>query len=275
MSLSRAQVEQLLKPIAPERVLKDRDGLSHVSQQDVRAHLNRIFGFTGWSTEIVELKCVRDDVKDVPAKNGKPARTVPAVTYLCRLRLVIQEPPPNDRNLRIGNSQPHYLAVYEDVGTGTSPNLPDYGDAHDFAAKNAVSYALKRCATNLGDQFGLSLYNKGQTSALVRGTLVMPEGEKPKGDVQEGVERQVDMGDERPAEHHDTDGRPLASYEPRNGHVNSSTATVKAQIWNAAKAKGWSQSDLEIDFASSHEGLAIGSADETQLAAYAEKLVTA
>jgi hypothetical protein len=267
MSLSRAQVEQLLKPIAPERVLKDRDGLSHVSQQDVRAHLNRIFGFTGWSTEIVELKCVRDDVKDVPAKNGKPARTVPAVTYLCRLRLVIQEPPPNERNLRIGNDRPHYLAVYEDVGTGTSPNLPDYGDAHDFAAKNAVSYALKRCATNLGDQFGLSLYNKGQTAPLVRGTLVMPEGEKGP-DVQAGVPQQVDMGDERPAE--------AASVQSNgNGHVNSTVATVKAQIWNAAKAKGWSQSDLEIDFASSHEGLAIGSADETQLAAYAEKLVTA
>jgi hypothetical protein len=60
-----------------------------------------------------------------------------------------------------------------------------------------------------------------------------------------------------------------------NGHANSSTASVKAQIWSAAKAKGWSQSDLEIDFASSHEGLAIGSADETQLAAYAEKLVGA
>src|SRR5206468_12576286 len=86
------------------------------------------------------------------------------------------------------------------VGTGTSPNLPDYGDAHDFAAKNAVSYALKRCATDLGDQFGLSLYNKGQLAPLVAGTLVkgtasLIPADQP--DMEKDVPQQVDLGEER------------------------------------------------------------------------------
>ena len=56
------------------------------------------------------------------------------------------------------------VAVIEDAATGSAQNMPSPADAFDFAIKNAVSYALKRCAKDLGDQFGLSLYNKGQTA---------------------------------------------------------------------------------------------------------------
>jgi recombination DNA repair RAD52 pathway protein len=184
MPLSQAQVAQLLRPIHPSRVLI-ANRQSHVSQHDIRAHLSRIFGFANWSTEITELRCVRDSDKTVPPKDGKPERIVPDVTYLCRMRLTIFDP------------QGKPVAAYEEVGTGTSPNLPDHGDAHDFAAKNAVSYALKRCATNLGDQFGLSLYGKGATEALVKGTLVMPGGQPEQHeDVQDGVPQQTDLGDD-------------------------------------------------------------------------------
>jgi hypothetical protein len=36
---------------------------------------------------------------------------------------------------------------------------------------------LKRCAINLGDQFGLGLYNNGSTAAVVRSTLAGPAAE--------------------------------------------------------------------------------------------------
>ena len=62
--------------------------------------------------------------------------------------------------------------------------------------KSALSLAKKRAAIPLGDQFGLSLYNKGQTSALVRGSLVIPEGVESERDVQEGVEKQVSLGND-------------------------------------------------------------------------------
>ena len=50
------------------------------------------------------------------------------------------------------------------------------GEHHDNAVKTAASDALKRCAINLGTQFGLSLYDDGRTTDVVKGTLVMPEG---------------------------------------------------------------------------------------------------
>lgn len=186
MSFTDEQVAQLLQPIGPRRVLQ-KQGQSHVAQQDIRAHLIRIFGFGGWDKEILELALVRDTAVTLPAKDGKPERTVPAVTYRCQLRLTVWCPTRCCKK------------VSEDVGTGTSPNLPAYGDAHDFAAKNAVSYALKRCAIDLGDQFGLSLYNKGQTKALVVVTLVGgPQRTEQSGSVEDDVPQQESLGDGEP-----------------------------------------------------------------------------
>lgn len=185
MSLTRAQVEQLLRPINPSRVLQDQDGRSHVSQQDIRAHLNRVFGFGGWSSKIKHLTIVHEETAQTSSN-----KTGWLVTYLCHLRLTIRDPEGNE------------VCSYEDVGTGTSPKLPSKGDAHDFASKVSVSIALKRAATNLGDGFGLSLYNKGQTAALVIGTLVMPdppEDEEKAEDVGAAVPKQETLG-------HDDDG---------------------------------------------------------------------
>lgn len=175
MSLTQKQVEALLRPIHPSRVLQDNKGMAHVSQQDVRAHLTRIFGFAGWSDELLDLTLIRE----APGigRDGKEKGW--AVTYRATVRLTVRD------------QHGQFLASYDDVGTGTSPNLPTLGDAHDFACKVAVSMALKRAATNLGDGFGLSLYNKGQRAALVKGTLVMPEGD---GEHVEEVPEQVSMG---------------------------------------------------------------------------------
>jgi hypothetical protein len=50
-------------------------------------------------------------------------------------------------------------------------NLPDVGEAHDMAVKTGESDAFKRAAINLGDNFGLSLYNNGSPAPVVRATL--------------------------------------------------------------------------------------------------------
>lgn len=188
MSLSLAQVDQLLQPIKPKRVLKDRDGLSHVAAFDVIAHMNRVFGFGNWDTDIVSLDLVREHTEETE-KNGKK-RAGWWVTYRCVLRLTVRDPDGRE------------LCHYEDAATGSAQNMPFFGDAHDFASKNAVSYAIKRCAKNLGDQFGLSLYNKGQTSALVVKTLVRPYemtlGVAPEGDIEEHAPAPESLGnDER------------------------------------------------------------------------------
>ncbi|MFB4265389.1 Rad52/Rad22 family DNA repair protein [Nonomuraea sp. GTA35] len=180
MGFTRAQVDQLLQPINTNRVLRDGKGHSHVSQQDVLAHLVRIFGFGNFDTEIINVECVFE----TPRVNdqGKPSGRWD-VCYRAAYRLIVKDE--------------HGVEVchFEDGSTATAENQKR-GDAHDLAYKSALSLAKKRAAIPLGDQFGLSLYNKGQTSALVRGTLVMPEGQPAEQDVQDGVEKQVSLGND-------------------------------------------------------------------------------
>lgn len=254
MSLSRKQVDALLRPIHASRVLRDNKGMSHVSQQDVRAHLSRIFGFAGWSSEVVDLTLVRE----APGmKDGKEKGW--AVTYRATVRLTVRDP----------EGAP--LAVYEDVATGTSPNLPTLGDAHDFACKVAVSMALKRAATCLGDGFGLSLYNKGQTSALVIGTLVMPGGEGT--DVSDAVPQQESLG-------HDDAG----SAEPPPGPptpppvVPSTTDAVKAakrDLWQHAQTAGMDAAALADAFAAWSRGELLADADEKAVREFLAHLTAA
>jgi hypothetical protein len=98
--------------------------------------------------------------------------------------------------LTIFDRDHNLVAWYDDSSTGDASNQTR-ADAHDLALKSAITLAKKRCAVHLGDQFGLSLYNKGQQSALVVGTKVLPKGFEDTDtddDVQEGVEQQVSMG---------------------------------------------------------------------------------
>lgn len=154
MSLSPAQVAQLLKPVNPSRV-QVLDGQSHLAAYDVTAHLTRIFGFGGWDKTILDLSLVAE--AEVPRDQGRKPLWV--VTYRCQMRLVIRDP------------EGAVVTIIEDASCGTG-NLPQRGESHDMAVKSAVSYALKRCAKDLGDQFGLSLYNRGNLGPLVGRTLV-------------------------------------------------------------------------------------------------------
>lgn len=158
--LTKTQREFLLKPISPKRVLKDNSGMSHLPAYDVEAYLTRFFGIEGWDREIVDLWLISEVAADDPKKGNRTGYTV---TYGCRLRLTIRNP------------EGEVVKTVDGCATGSANNLPSKGDAHDFAMKNADSYALKRCAKALGDQFGLSLYNKGSLEPVVRESLAYDE----------------------------------------------------------------------------------------------------
>ncbi|HEY1119930.1 MAG TPA: Rad52/Rad22 family DNA repair protein [Acidimicrobiales bacterium] len=152
-SVTPDQTERLLRPIKPGRVYESQ-GHSHVAGWDIAAHLTRMFGFCKWEKEILALEVV----SEVPVeKNG---RTGWYVTWRCSLRL------------KVFDQWGRLIWKNDDAATGTAQNQPSLGDAHDLAMKNAITYALKRCAKDLGDQFGLSLYNKGQVTPVVGMTLV-------------------------------------------------------------------------------------------------------
>lgn len=179
-AFTRQQVEQLLRPINRNRVLQDGKGHSHVSQQDVTAHLIRMFGFGSFDTDVVTVECVFEHPRT--DQNGKATGRWDCC-YRALLRLTIKDQDGRE------------ICHYEDGSTATAQNQTR-GDAHDLAYKSALSLAKKRAAINLGDQFGLSLYNRGQLTALVMGTLVMPDGETAEQDVQEGVPQQVSLGND-------------------------------------------------------------------------------
>lgn len=179
MTLTEKQIDQLLKPINSRRVLKDGKGHSHVSQQDILAHLIRVFGFGSFDIEVLDATCLFEQER--VAKDGIPSNRFD-VCYRALVRLTVRDPN--------GDT----LCRLENGSTATAQNQTR-GDGHDLAYKSAISLSVKRAAIALGDQFGLSLYNKGQTEALVRGTIVNPE-QAAEGDVQDGVAQQVSLGND-------------------------------------------------------------------------------
>lgn len=176
--LTREQIDVLLKPIRPNRI-GQANGQSHVPAYDVAAHLTRVFGFGGWDKQILSLILVSEE--EAKTAGGKQAWRV---TYSCTMRLTVKDP------------QGKQVAFWDDGACGSSMQ-PQRGEAHDMAMKSAISYALKRCAAfGLGDQFGLSLYNKGETKALIGKTLVMPDGTSDERDLESHIPTPRSLGND-------------------------------------------------------------------------------
>ena len=154
--LSDEQVALLLKPIHPNRVLQLK-GMSYVEGYEIRAELNRIFGFGRWSEEVLDQQLICET--ETKTNAGKAAWNV---IYRSRVRLSFYCPDGS------------YLGFYDGAHVGENTH-PVRGEAHGIALTASQTYALRRAAINLGDQFGLSLYNKGSLEPIVRWTLVRPE----------------------------------------------------------------------------------------------------
>ena len=168
--LTPEQVAVLLRPIAPSRVAVMSQGgtrLSYVEAWDIRAHLNRIFGFGRWSADVIDLHGIYEEqVASQAQGGGSGSRPRWTCAYRATVRLTVNAP---DGTV---------LATYTEAAAGSPMGpMPDRADAHDMAMKTAESQAFKRCAANLGTQFGLSLYDNGSTDDVVRRTLVGGEPE--------------------------------------------------------------------------------------------------
>lgn len=153
MSFTQEQLKELLKPIDPSRVGKDGKGFSHVEAWDIRRTMNQIFGFGNWSADVDQMELIYEDSKEVTGKS----RWSVAYRACC--------------TLRVGT------ATYTEWASGDATNYPSRADAHDQAMKTAESQAFKRCAVNLGDQFGLSLYKNGSTAASVGEVIGQEHGD--------------------------------------------------------------------------------------------------
>ena len=148
VSISDTQRDVLFRPINGKRIqTRSQAGrnLHYLATWDVRAHLIRIFGFGGFDAEVVDSALLFCDQNE---------RNQWQASFMVTLRLHIKA----------------LDATYTEVAVG-SATLPQRGEALDMAVKTAESDALKRAAVNLGDQFGLSLYNNGSLAPVVGQSL--------------------------------------------------------------------------------------------------------
>ena len=149
--LTPAQRARLLRPLHPSRVRQNPKNFSYIPHNNSRAELIKTFGLCGFDLETLS-------VEQVSARTNEQGNRFWYV-FRATVRLTVKD--------EHGNP----LAVYTASGAGVAQNQPNEGDAVDNAIKGAESEAFKRCAINLGDQFGLSLYDDGALES-VGGSLV-------------------------------------------------------------------------------------------------------
>ena len=244
-AFNHQQTTQLLTAIKPQRVLADGKGHSHVSQQDITAHLIRVFGFGSFDTDILNVECIFEQERTNNKGEGTGRWDV---CYRALLRLTIRD--------EHGTEVCHYV----DGSTATAQNQTR-GDAHDLAYKSALSLAKKRAAINLGDQFGLSLYNKGQMTALVGGTFIRPaepDEAAEHEDVQEGVEQQVSLGNDE------------IDHDPSPDPLIEARVSVK-DAWEANRG-AFDREAVEDDFLVWTQGEQLANVNADRLYQYADHL---
>jgi hypothetical protein len=258
LRLTPAQYGFLLRGLHPNRVSRTPSGQSHLEQWDVRRTLTQVFGFGGWTLttlrlwQIAQLEIPPGTITQTKWKNNVKTqvpneKTLWTVVYGAEVRLTIK------------NADGTIGAVFEDGATGDSTNQPSLGDAHDQALKTSLSQALKRCAVNLGDQFGLSLYNGGNIAPVVLSTALPPaadtadapaadlthepapvQGETPDGTYRDADDGQVyaeppsgGLGDDM----RDADTHPLPPERPAAPPPPPAGATAVERAKNAQRAK--------------------------------------
>lgn len=146
MSFTPEQIAFLSAPLSSSAVKTREQGrstLSYVESWHVIAEANRIFGFDGWESHTLEVKCVSERERKI----GKPPYEKDGwgVTYTAKVRV------------RIGG--------VEREGTGAGHGIDvDLGLAHESAIKEAESDARKRALMTFGNPFGLALYDKTQAN---------------------------------------------------------------------------------------------------------------
>jgi len=138
--IAAALAQEVEPGIVRERPGKGRGGTLHyLEHQQVVGIANRIFGPTGWKSDVKNLQ-VLVRICD----KGKWTVGVSATV-----------------NVELPNGGGH-----SDVGWGDAKNFPSESDAVQNAIKSAISDARKRALRNFGSALGMCLYDKEYLDSL-------------------------------------------------------------------------------------------------------------
>jgi DNA repair and recombination protein RAD52 len=138
---NQKQLEILNSALDTNRIKTRNKGniqLSYIEGHSVIETANNVFGFGNWDYSISKLEQVSQEMNQ--NQNN-------VVCYKATVQVLVH------------NENHSQDVSREDVGfgTGVAKNL---ADAHEGAAKEAVTDALKRALRSFGNQFGNSLYSK-------------------------------------------------------------------------------------------------------------------
>lgn len=150
MSKTIEQINEELNANIPRSAVSLREGgggkkFSYLAGHYVIDRLNKVFGPLSWGSSTLELKCVHTGIIKDRYDND-----VHCAHYIARVRIVVEA----------GGK----ITEHCGTGYGDGSDKTNAGKAHELAAKEAETDALKRAAKNLGMSMGLALYDKDQTN---------------------------------------------------------------------------------------------------------------
>ena len=121
---------------------KGNISLSYLEGFDIIETANRVFGFGNWDYSISKLEQVSQELNQNQ-------------NHIICYKAVVQ--------ILVHNEDHTKDISREDVGFGTGI-AKTLADAHEGAAKEAVTDSIKRALRSFGNQFGNSLYNKSRNN---------------------------------------------------------------------------------------------------------------
>lgn len=148
-------IRSMANDYLPYEEVKSRDKggttLSYIDGYTVKANANRIFGQGNWSYNVTNYQVIQNTIGPVKQKDGSMKDRYDVAAYaIVRVEIRIHDK----------------VSVFEDIGYGNGYSYQSMFDAHESAGKEAVTDAVKRAMSNLGNQFGLCLYDRN-TEAVI------------------------------------------------------------------------------------------------------------
>jgi recombination DNA repair RAD52 pathway protein len=124
--MTMSDIQKLLDAPIPRECISEKQGLSYISHRYIKEHLNTVFGWDGWSYEVVDKTIFEEKL-----------------ACFAHVRLTV-----------MGSTGP----VTRDGMALGFPAGQSTVQSFDFAIAESVTDALKRAAVSLGSSMGLELY---------------------------------------------------------------------------------------------------------------------
>ncbi|QIG59064.1 DNA recombinase [Microbacterium phage RubyRalph] len=153
--LTFEQMDQLVMAINQAYVMRKQNN-TYLSQHQARAEMNRIFGYLNWDSEVLSMDLEYEErmlASEQPRHPSFPKNGKADVYWICAYKAKVQ--------VTIRDLWGMPLAVYSEYHIEENAPQPNRGEARALAATSVESYALRRALINMGDRFGLGLYNGG------------------------------------------------------------------------------------------------------------------